>query len=67
MADDEIRIAWSADDGSYVATSPRFRHLSAVADTPEGAETEFRTVEQVAISIFAAEGWPLPPPQKVGQ
>jgi predicted RNase H-like HicB family nuclease len=64
---DEIRIAWSDDDHAYIATSPRFRRLAVVADTPAEAEAEFRMVEQVAIEIYAAEGWPLPSPQKAGQ
>ncbi|TXH11555.1 MAG: hypothetical protein E6R03_14305 [Hyphomicrobiaceae bacterium] len=64
---DEIRVVWSDDDHAYIATSLRFRHLSVVADTLAEAEAEFRTVEQVVIEIYAAEGWSLPCPQKAGQ
>lgn len=58
-------LAWSDDDGGYIATCPEFPTVSAFGETPSEALDEV----QVALELFAEseidEGRSLPEPQKL--
>lgn len=63
MPNYSFNVFWSAPDQGYIAVSPEFEDLSAFGHTPEEALAEMRTVLNLAIETYAAEGWPLPEPK----
>lgn len=60
-------IAWSVDDGEYVATSPEFPGLSGLGPTVEDAVRELRAAMEVAVEALAEDGEPIPTPRVVQQ
>lgn len=58
-----FNVVWSDEDGSYVATSPEFPGLSALAETADGALRELRRVIEAALEGYDDEGWPRPVPR----
>lgn len=59
-----VRLVWSDEDASYVATIPEFPGLSAFGDTPEDAAAEARVAAEGFIETLVAEGKSLPDPEK---
>lgn len=57
------RIFWSEPDTCYVAMSPEFPHLSALADTAAEALAEFEEVLKTSLDLYAEESWTLPEPR----
>jgi predicted RNase H-like HicB family nuclease len=58
-----FNVFWSLEDESYVAICPEFPYLSALAETPEQALAEMKTVLELAVETYQEEGWPLPAPR----
>jgi len=58
-----VSIQWSIDDAEYVATSPEFPGLSALASTAEAATRELSVAIEAAIDAFRHDGEPIPEPQ----
>ena len=55
-----IHLHWSQEDGEWVATSPAWPALSALAETPEAALAEMETVIGMANEANAEAGRPVP-------
>lgn len=60
-----ISIAWSEEDGEYVATCPAFPGLSALGETEEKALAEAKVALDLFIKSCEERGIPLPEPQAV--
>jgi predicted RNase H-like HicB family nuclease len=60
-----INIAWSDEDGGYVATCPAFPGLSALGKTEETALVEAKVALEGFIESCEANGIPLPQVWKV--
>jgi len=58
-----MRVAWSDEDGMFVATCPEFSDISALGFTYEEAVAELQTVIELAVATYEDEGKPLPQPQ----
>jgi antitoxin HicB len=58
-----IEVAWSDEDGSYIATVSEFPGLSAFGETWEEAVAQAKDALQGFIEIYREDGIPLPPPQ----
>lgn len=56
-------IQWSAEDDEFVATSPEFPGLSALAPTAGDAARELHVAIEAAIDAIKADGEPLPAPR----
>jgi len=59
-----VALAWSDEDGGYIATVPEFEGLSAFGETPEEALAEAKTALQGFIEVLEEAGKALPDPQK---
>ncbi|MDQ2805536.1 MAG: type II toxin-antitoxin system HicB family antitoxin [Chloroflexota bacterium] len=55
-------VAWSEEDGVYIATCPVFPGVSAFGDTPQQAIQELNGALDLAVETYEAEGWTLPTP-----
>ncbi len=55
-----IHLHWSQEDGEWVATSPAWPHLSALAETPAEALAGTDTVILMASEANAEAGRPVP-------
>lgn len=62
-----FQVQWSDADKAYVATSPEFPGVSAVAPTAEEALAEARIALQAAVETYDEEGWQLPTPLRSAQ
>jgi predicted RNase H-like HicB family nuclease len=62
-----FNIAWSEEDGEYVATCPAFPGLSALGETEEEALAEAKVALRLFIKSCEERGIPLPEPQTVQQ
>lgn len=60
-----LNIAWSEEDGAFVATSPELPGLSAFGDTPEEAAAEAQIAAQGFLEVMEADGDAIPEPLKV--
>ena len=58
-----VVVAWSEDDGEYVATSPEWPELSWLASSEPEAIRGLRAVIREAIEILAEQGTPIPSPR----
>ena len=58
------RVMWSEEDDAFVAVSPEFPALSALADTPTQALDELTTVLAEAVDLMRSESKALPDPSK---
>jgi predicted RNase H-like HicB family nuclease len=55
-----IHTHWSQEDGEWVATTPAWPRLSALADTPEKAVSELAVAIQLATESNLEVGRPVP-------
>jgi len=55
-----MRVAWSPEDGVYVASCPEMENLAAHGDDPGEAVSELSKGLQLAIATYEEEGWELP-------
>ena len=55
-----IHLHWSEEDGEWVATSPAWPALSALAETPGAASEQLEEAIQLASSANAELGRPVP-------
>jgi predicted RNase H-like HicB family nuclease len=62
-----IRVAWSEEDGMYVAVCPELGDLSALGDSQHSAVAELEQAIELALETYADEGWPIPEPMLVEQ
>jgi len=62
-----FNIAWSGEDGGYIATCPEFPGLSAFGKTVEVALSEAKVALALFVKTFEEDGLPLPVPQAVAQ
>jgi len=60
-----FNIAWSDEDGGYIATCPEFPGLSAFGKTVEVALSEAKVALALFVKTFEEDGLPLPAPQVV--
>lgn len=60
-----VALAWSDEDGGYIATVPEFEGLSAFGETPEEALAEAKTALQGFIEVLEEAGEALPEPQRI--
>ena len=60
-----INLAWSDEDGCYVATIPEFPYLSAFGDTPEEAVGDAKVASEGIIEVMKEDGDTIPEPQKI--
>lgn len=58
-----VTVRWSEPDGEFVATTPAFPYLSALAPSEAEALAEFRIVLQDVVEIAEERGMPLPDPE----
>lgn len=58
-------IAWSAEDGEYVATSVEFPGLSGLGPGPEEAIEALREAMAVAIESYLEDDEPVPEPRSL--
>jgi predicted RNase H-like HicB family nuclease len=58
-----VRVAWSEEDGAFIARCPEFRGVAADGPTYLRAIEEFETVLGMAIEVFEEDGRPLPEPR----
>lgn len=58
-----VVVAWSNEDGEYVATSPEWPDLSWLASSDPEAIAGLRRVIRDAIDVLKKEGSPIPPPR----
>lgn len=58
-----VRVAWSEEDGTFIARCPEFRGVAADGPTYRRAIEELETVLGMAIEIFEEDGRPLPEPE----
>jgi predicted RNase H-like HicB family nuclease len=65
MPNYSMRLAWSPEDGVYVASCPELGDLSAHGVTPTEAATELSMALELAIGTYGEEGWELPEPQTI--
>lgn len=66
MQNYSFSVAWSSEDGEYVATSAEFPGLSGLAPTAEEAIAELKAAIEVAIVAAIEDGEPVPEPQELG-
>lgn len=59
-----VNLAWSDEDGGYIATVPEFENLEAFGESREEALTEARTVIELYLETLAQEGLEPPKPRK---
>jgi antitoxin HicB len=59
-----IDIAWSEEDGGYIATVPEFPGLSAFGETWEEAAGQAREALRGFIDTYREDGLPLPEQQE---
>jgi predicted RNase H-like HicB family nuclease len=57
-----IKIMWSTEDTSYVATVPKFPGLSAFGESPEEALKEAMVAIEGFLAVYAEDGTPIPEP-----
>ena len=60
-----LRLAWSDEDGAWVAVSPEFPGLSALGASPELAIEELRVAMELAVDEIREAGGTPPPPLRV--
>ncbi len=53
-------VAWSEEDGVYIATCLVFPGVSAFGDTPQQAIHDLNEALDLAVKTHEAEGWTLP-------
>ena len=58
-----ITIAWSVEDGCWLADAPDLRTCTSHGDTPEGALANIRIAIEGWIETALADGRTLPEPQ----
>lgn len=58
-------VAWSPEDGEYVALSSEFPGLSGMAETAEEAMAMLRDAIAVAVEAFAEDGEAAPQPHTI--
>lgn len=56
-------IQWSAEDAEFVATSPEFPGLSALAPSAAQAAEELHVAIRAAVAAIKADGEPVPAPR----
>jgi len=59
-----INVAWSDEDGGYIATVPEFDDVSAFGETPAEALREVLIALEECVEVYKEEGIPLPVPSK---
>lgn len=59
-----VQLAWSDEDGGYIATVPEFDGLSAFGETPEEAVAEAQQAIEGFVEMCEDHGEPLPEPMK---
>jgi predicted HicB family RNase H-like nuclease len=57
-----VMVAWSSEDGEYVATSPEWPELSWLASSEPGAIRGLRRVIRESIAALEAAGSRIPAP-----
>ena len=55
-----IRLHWSEEDGEWVATSPAWPALSALAESPQQAAKDLQQAIRLASEVNAGLGRPVP-------
>jgi predicted RNase H-like HicB family nuclease len=60
-----FNIAWSEEDGEFVATCPAFPGLSALGETEMDALAEAKTAVDLFIRTYQAKGIRLPEPNVI--
>jgi len=60
-----IKLAWSDEDGGYIATIPEFPNLSAFGKTPEKALQEARNAAKLFLEVLEEDGEKAPEPIKL--
>jgi len=60
MSHYSMRVAWSEQDGMFVATCPALGNVSALGSTPHAAVAELEAAVALALETYAAEGWHVP-------
>jgi predicted HicB family RNase H-like nuclease len=58
-----VLVAWSVEDGEYVATSPEWPDLSWLAASEPDAIRGLRGVMRDAVAVLTEEGSPIPAPR----
>ena len=58
-----IRLFWSEEDESYIATIPEFPGLSAHGETPEEAAEEAKVAAELFVEDMEENGERVPEPQ----
>lgn len=58
-----VRIAWSAEDETFIARCPEFPHIAADGPTYGQAIGELQTALEMAAEILEEDGDPLPQPR----
>jgi predicted HicB family RNase H-like nuclease len=58
-----VVVAWSDEDGEYVATSPEWPDLSWLAPSEPAAISGLRRAIRDAVDLLQEEGSPLPAPR----
>ena len=56
------RVAWSEEDGAFVAFCPEFQGISALGRSSTEAIRELNEALELAVRTHEAEGWPVPEP-----
>ena len=60
-------VAWSEEDGVYVAVSAEFPGLSGLGTKPEEAVRELQVAVDLAVETLEEEGRALPEPNLIGE
>ncbi len=60
-----INLAWSDEDGGYIATIPEFPNLSAFGENPEEAIHEAKVAAELYIEVMEEDGEKIPEPRKL--
>lgn len=64
MDEYSVDIAWSDEDGGYIALVPELEGLSAFGQTPEEALQELQIAKELYLETCEERGLELPPPCK---
>jgi predicted RNase H-like HicB family nuclease len=63
MSNYSMRVAWSPEDGVFVASCPELGNLSAHGVTPQEAASELSEAISIALEAYEEEEGPLPEPR----
>jgi antitoxin HicB len=60
-----INLAWSDEDGGYIATVPELPNLSAFGESPEEAVRELQIAAEMYLEVLKEDGHEIPQPRKI--